>query len=329
VTETAVLVSDRGRLADTVSYALREGRDVAQERTTVVRFLVPVGAGPDALPLPAARALLERVRAVVASEPLGRLAVETDAVRISGADASARTGALVDRLPEGVRRVVLMPELVEFDPAGVRERLASRGRLGTVSVERAPVGRRIARPPVAFPRTPRRVAAVFGASLGFYLLLGDPTSAFDLATGALSAVVVAVVLSRVVLERDPTAASLGRVLRAGLFLPYLLVAVVRANLAMAAVVLHPRLPVDPRTVRVPAPEGRMGAALLANSITLTPGTLTVDVEDGDLLVHTLTEGSRADLEAGGLSRAVSFVLEGTAGADAPAGAGRSDGGGPR
>ena len=129
MTEMAVLVSDRGRLADTVSYALREGRDVAQERTTVVRFLVPVGAGPDALPLPAARALLERVRAVVASEPLGRLAVETDAVRISGADASARTGALVDRLPEGVRRVVLMPELVEFDPV----RLPGEGEVEAIT----------------------------------------------------------------------------------------------------------------------------------------------------------------------------------------------------
>jgi len=49
---------------------------------------------------------------------------------------------------------------------------------------------------------------------------------------------------------------------------------------------------------------------LANSITLTPGTLTVSVTDRAFTIHSLTAGARADLFDGGLERAVRFVFYG-------------------
>lgn len=65
-----------------------------------------------------------------------------------------------------------------------------------------------------------------------------------------------------------------------------LVALVRANLELARRILSPSLPINPAFVEIrtglKSPLGRM---LLANTITLTPGTLTVDVEDDRLLVH--------------------------------------------
>jgi multicomponent Na+:H+ antiporter subunit E len=312
VSDLVAVVGDRGRLRDAVRYTVREGRDAAQERPVAARFLVPVGSGPDALARPAAEALCDRVWNILAREALGRLAVEVAPLPVDGADASERVAALVGALPTETGRVVLSPEFDEFVPAAVGGALAARGRASAVTVERTPVGRRVSRPPVALARTPRRVAVTFGLSLAFYLALGDPTSPFDLATGVLAAAVVAGVLSRVALETDPTAATVGMVFRATVFLPYLLYAVVRANLAMAYVVLHPRLPIEPSVIRVPAPEGRIARALLANSITLTPGTLTVDLVDDELVVHALTAGSRADLEAGALARAVAFVTDGRA-----------------
>jgi multicomponent Na+:H+ antiporter subunit E len=155
--------------------------------------------------------------------------------------------------------------------------------------------------------TARRILGTGAVAYGFYLALGDPTSPFDLATGLVSALVVAGVLGRVTFERSPSVETLGSLARSVFFLPRLLAAVVRANLALAAVVLDPRLPIDPAVVRVPAPEGTVARALLANSITLTPGTLTVDVTDDELVVHTLTAASRADLESGSLRRAVDAV----------------------
>jgi multicomponent Na+:H+ antiporter subunit E len=152
-----------------------------------------------------------------------------------------------------------------------------------------------------------RAVATGAVAYAFYLALGDPTDPFDLATGAASAVVVAWVLSDVAFERAPSRETLRAVVRAAVFLPLLLVAVVRANLSLAAVVLDPRLPIEPSLVRIPRPAGAVGTALLANAITLTPGTLTVDVEDDHLLVHALTAETRAELIGWPVVRAAAFV----------------------
>ncbi|WP_327053849.1 Na+/H+ antiporter subunit E [Halomicrococcus gelatinilyticus] len=152
-----------------------------------------------------------------------------------------------------------------------------------------------------------RLGSTAAVSFGFYLALGDPTDPFDLVTGLVSAAVVAVVLGGVTFERTPSIATFGTVLRSVVFLPVLLAAVARTNLALTAVILDPRLPVDPAVVRIPAPESRFARALLANSITLTPGTLTLDVVDDELVVHALSEASRTELLEGSLVRWVAFV----------------------
>lgn len=70
------------------------------------------------------------------------------------------------------------------------------------------------------------------------------------------------------------------------YLATFLVALVRANLDLAGRVLNPALPIRPAVVevetRLKSPLGRL---LLANSITLTPGTLSVDYKGDHLLVH--------------------------------------------
>lgn len=73
------------------------------------------------------------------------------------------------------------------------------------------------------------------------------------------------------------------------YLAYLLQEVIKANIQVAMVVLNPRLPVSPAFVSYhPGLKSDWGRVLLANSITLTPGTLTVELENGILLVHALT-----------------------------------------
>jgi multicomponent Na+:H+ antiporter subunit E len=161
----------------------------------------------------------------------------------------------------------------------------------------------------------RRAVAVRTLATGvvayaFYLSLGDPTDPFDLVTGAVSAALVAWVLGGVTFPNTPSRATAQAFVRGAVFLPILLVAVVRANLSLAAVVLNPRLPIDPSLVRVPRPPGTVGTALLANAITLTPGTLTVDVEEDHLLVHALTADTRAGLVGWPVVRAAAFVTDG-------------------
>jgi multicomponent Na+:H+ antiporter subunit E len=70
------------------------------------------------------------------------------------------------------------------------------------------------------------------------------------------------------------------------YLASFLVALVRANFDLARRVLAPSLPIRPAMVEVTTNlKSPLGKMLLANTITLTPGTLTVDVIGDRLLVH--------------------------------------------
>lgn len=89
------------------------------------------------------------------------------------------------------------------------------------------------------------------------------------------------------------------------YIPYLLLSIVRSNLDVARRVIAPSLPIRPGIVRVRTrlthPVSRL---LLANSITLTPGTLTVDLCDDELCIHWVDvrtddiEGATAQIVSG-------------------------------
>ena len=64
--------------------------------------------------------------------------------------------------------------------------------------------------------------------------------------------------------------------------------IIKANLAVVRAVLSPGLNVSPTLVRIPTPQNTdIGKVMFANSITLTPGTVSVDVQDDHILVHAL------------------------------------------
>lgn len=63
-------------------------------------------------------------------------------------------------------------------------------------------------------------------------------------------------------------------------------ALVQSNLDVAFRVLHPKLPIDPGIVKVKTRlKTPLGRLLLANSITLTPGTITVEMREDELYIH--------------------------------------------
>ncbi|MDD4909705.1 MAG: Na+/H+ antiporter subunit E [Candidatus Omnitrophica bacterium] len=83
------------------------------------------------------------------------------------------------------------------------------------------------------------------------------------------------------------------------YLPLFLWECVKANIDVARRVLHPRLPINPGIVKVKtALKTDTGLTFLANSITLTPGTLVVDIdrEEGILYVHWIDVKAK-DVEA--------------------------------
>ncbi len=95
------------------------------------------------------------------------------------------------------------------------------------------------------------------------------------------------------------------------FMAYLgvfLLALVRANLDVARRVLSPSLPLRPALVEVRTSlKSPLGRLILANSITLTPGTLTVDVGDDSLLIHWIDAPPDVDIE--GATEAITQQFE--------------------
>lgn len=85
-------------------------------------------------------------------------------------------------------------------------------------------------------------------------------------------------------------------LRLFAYFPWLLWQVVQANLQVAWLVIQPRLPIEPRLIRfrkaLPNPVAHV---VLANSITLTPGTVTVDLDKDEYVVHALWPAAAASL----------------------------------
>jgi multicomponent Na+:H+ antiporter subunit E len=97
-----------------------------------------------------------------------------------------------------------------------------------------------------------------------------------------------------------------RVLYALFYIPFLVWSIILSNLDVARRVLSPRLDINPGIVRIRTrlknPVGRM---ILANSITLTPGTLSVDIVGDYLYIHWVDVKER-DTEAASQRIAASF-----------------------
>lgn len=84
---------------------------------------------------------------------------------------------------------------------------------------------------------------------------------------------------------------------------WLLGQIVKSNLAMVPIILKRRPPIHPKVLRVPAGDaGALGQVTYANSITMTPGTVTLEVSDDEIVVHALTRATAADLETGEMQK---------------------------
>jgi multicomponent Na+:H+ antiporter subunit E len=154
-----------------------------------------------------------------------------------------------------------------------------------------------------------RIGSLGAALFAFWLALSGHYTVFLIAVGAASSMLCIYLSVRLRILDEAHAVHL--LPRAMLYWPWLVWEIVKSAWSVAKVVLDPRLPISPTMVRVKAREKTpVGIATYANSITLTPGTLTVGVDDSTLLVHALTGEGADDLESGRMDRRVR-VFEGS------------------
>lgn len=99
-----------------------------------------------------------------------------------------------------------------------------------------------------------------------------------------------------------------------IYIPVFVFKLVIANVDMAYRVLSPKLPINPGIVKVPTKlESDFSKFILANSITLTPGTLSLDVEDDHVLVHWVNvKGDSPQEHQNSISKTFEKILGGKA-----------------
>ncbi len=131
----------------------------------------------------------------------------------------------------------------------------------------------------------------------FWILLNGSVAVDTLIVGALAAFLITLFFRRglaPILEFQFTARAW---IAAVQFLVYFFKEMIKANTKLAAIVLNPALPINPGIVKVRTKlKSQMGRLLLANSITLTPGTLTLELDGEWIYIHLVTTES-VDIEA--------------------------------
>lgn len=139
----------------------------------------------------------------------------------------------------------------------------------------------------------------------FWLVLSGYFTPFLMTMGVVVSVLVVLFAHRMdVIDQEGHPLQL----RGGVvhYWPWLIVEIVKSAWTVSKLIVHPRLPISPTLLRVKMSQRTpVGQVMYANSITLTPGTISVAIEGDEVVVHALTQAGADDLVGGEMDRRVS------------------------
>jgi multicomponent Na+:H+ antiporter subunit E len=149
-----------------------------------------------------------------------------------------------------------------------------------------------------------RLASLAVVLFLLWLALSGHYTTFLVGAGAACAVLCVSIAARMGVV-DAEGHSVHLVWGALTYFPWLLREIAKSGWAVSKLILNPRLPITPTMTQVAASQRTtVGVASYANSITLTPGTITTGVKGNVLTVHALTRDGALDLEGGGMDARV-------------------------
>jgi multicomponent Na+:H+ antiporter subunit E len=136
--------------------------------------------------------------------------------------------------------------------------------------------------------------------VSLWLLLSGIFTPLLLILGALSIAVVGYLSVKMKVLAHRGQPIYFRPLHLALYWCWLIVEILKSNLEVTKLILQPSLPIKPLLKAIPAKQKtEIGRVIYANSITLTPGTVAINIaKNGDVLVHALHEDSIVELEKG-------------------------------
>ena len=144
---------------------------------------------------------------------------------------------------------------------------------------------------------------------GLWLILSGHYTPFFMITGFLCSLFVVLLSIRMdIIDHDHQPLMLGWKLL--VYLPWLTYQIILSNLMVSRCILSPRSCISPVVVNLKGTQGSaFGKVVYANSITLTPGTITMDVDGSNFEVHALLTDAAEDLAEGDMDRRITSLLE--------------------
>jgi multicomponent Na+:H+ antiporter subunit E len=138
----------------------------------------------------------------------------------------------------------------------------------------------------------------------FWVMLSGDFAPLDLALGFVSVLLVVSISHRMdVVDQESQPVELST--RLPVYWAWLALKVIRSNLEVTRRIWTPGKSISPTLVRLKlSQQTALGKVIYANSITLTPGTVALAIEDDEILVHALTRADAAALETGEMDRQV-------------------------
>ena len=152
----------------------------------------------------------------------------------------------------------------------------------------------------------RKIVTQTAFLLTFWMMLSGTTNAYQLTLGWVCALGAAWLN----VNRSQSMTSPFPLFRLFVYLPWLFSRIIMSSIHVSKLVLHPRLPIFPMLIpyRHTLRDHR-ATVLLSNSVTLTPGTITVEASPQHLLIHTIDTDSAIDLTSGKIERKISSVFD--------------------
>lgn len=145
----------------------------------------------------------------------------------------------------------------------------------------------------------------------FWLMLSWNFEPFPLIIGAICSLLVAYWSHDLLIGEPDFGITLRRYLSLAKFIPWLLWQILLANLNVVYLTLNPKDLIEPTLIRFnPDLQTDMGVVILANSITLTPGTVTIVANQQEFVVHAITQKHAESLLHGDMQAKVRDIEQG-------------------
>jgi len=149
---------------------------------------------------------------------------------------------------------------------------------------------------------------VFVLLFTFWIVFSGHFDTLHLGLGLACSAIVATLSYDLILPDPMSASALTKAGRFLAYVPWLLCEVLLANFHVVYLVLRPGK-IRPQIVRFKTSlKGDLAKVTLGNSITLTPGTITMDIDDDEFFVHAVSDKAAASLIEGAMERRVARVF---------------------